>query len=344
LNEINSKDRRIHDQIGNVLFSKRYKTAASPSAPQPLPKSDEARNLTLDDIVNTQDTDDVFENVKRIGGGGCSQVYSGYMKSSGLKVAIKEMSLEEWYEEDLVMEIEMMKTSKHENIVNYIDSYLHDEYTLWVVMEFMSGGSLDTLINCYPVIRLAEKEIIFICLQVLKALEYIHSLHRIHRDIKSGNILISNKGKVKLADFGFVVQLTEEKKKRTSSVGTDYWKAPEVIRGELYDMKVDIWSMGILCREMMEGEPPFFDLPQLQAIQCIVSRGIPRVKDPSHWSPEFIDFQRACFVDRPIDRPSSSALLRHPVFENVVDCTDSILSLMRKSQKVQDEIMRGKRY
>lgn len=94
-------------------------------------------------------------------------------------------------------------------------------------------------------------------------MEYIHSLHRIHRDIKSDNILLNLNGDIKLADFGYTVQLTEKKKNRNTTIGTPYWEAPEVITGENYDTKVDIWSLGIMAMEMAEGEPPYMDLPPL---------------------------------------------------------------------------------
>eukprot|EP01126_Amoeba_proteus_P063062 TRINITY_DN864_c0_g1_i10.p1 TRINITY_DN864_c0_g1~~TRINITY_DN864_c0_g1_i10.p1 ORF type:complete len:188 (-),score=42.97 TRINITY_DN864_c0_g1_i10:776-1339(-) len=183
------------------------------------------------------------------------------------------MKLGENYEEDLITEITMMKTLSHPNIVKYIDSYIVEK-KLWVVMEFMGGGSLTDILELFPHLQMSESEIAQIMLESLKALEYIHRMHRIHRDIKSDNILLDTTGSVKLADFGYTVQLTEAKNKRSTTIGTPYWEAPEVITGDPYDSKVDIWSLGIMAIEMAEGEPPYMDLPPLTV--CFSPPPIPK--------------------------------------------------------------------
>ena len=105
----------------------------------------------------------------------------------------------------------------------------------------------------------SEAQIAFVCKMCLKGLSYLHRHHRLHRDIKSDNILIDLDGNVKLADLGFAIGLTPERSRRTSVVGTPYWMAPELIRGLEYDSKVDVWSLGITVIEMAEGEPPLMD-------------------------------------------------------------------------------------
>lgn len=98
----------------------------------------------------------------------------------------------------------------------------------------------------------------------MAGLSYIHSKHRIHRDIKSDNILIGDGGSVKIADFGYAAQLSKSRAKRQTIVGTPYWMAPELIRGVDYDSKVDIWSLGIMLMELLEGEPPYMSYPPLR--------------------------------------------------------------------------------
>ncbi|NXH59302.1 PAK3 kinase, partial [Rhabdornis inornatus] len=127
---------------------------------------------------------------------------------------------------------------------------LHKE--LWLVMEYMDGGSL------YDAIRethMAEAEIAVVSRECLQGLDFLHSKQVIHRDIKSHNILLGLCGSVKLADFGLTAQLTTGQRKRISPVGTTYWMAPEIFTSKPYGPKVDIWSFGIMGIEMAEGAP-----------------------------------------------------------------------------------------
>jgi serine/threonine protein kinase len=132
-----------------------------------------------------------------------------------------------------------------------------------MVMEYMDVGALTDLIGEEPQFRMTEPEIARVACDVLTALAFLHAADRIHRDVKSDNILINSRGEIKLADFGRAAQLTDASPKRNSVVGTPYWMAPELIRGEPYDVKVDIWSFGIVLIEMAEGEPPYMDLSAL---------------------------------------------------------------------------------
>jgi serine/threonine protein kinase len=146
----------------------------------------------------------------------------------------------------------------------------------------------------------------------LRALRYIHRSHRIHRDIKSDNILLNSKGEVKIADFGYAAQLTEEKNKRRTVVGTPYWMAPELIRGHDYGTKVDIWSTGIMLMEMIEGEPPYLEYPPLRALFLITTKGIPPIQKPDLFSNDLIDFYDKC-LEKDVDkRPEADYLLEHP--------------------------------
>lgn len=198
-----------------------------------------------------------------------------------------------------------MKTSDHPNIVKYHDSFLVNN-SLWVVMEFMDGGCLTDILEEYDTVPLSESQIAYICRETLNGLAYIHSLDRIHRDIKSDNLLLNMDGKISIADFGYAAQLKGNKEKRTTIVGTPYWMAPELIRGQEYTAKVfpplstlsllahtskvDIWSLGIMIMEMAEGDPPYMEFPPLRALFLITTKGIPGLRDPDSWSSEFSDF------------------------------------------------------
>eukprot|EP01126_Amoeba_proteus_P019671 TRINITY_DN2019_c0_g1_i4.p1 TRINITY_DN2019_c0_g1~~TRINITY_DN2019_c0_g1_i4.p1 ORF type:complete len:258 (+),score=56.45 TRINITY_DN2019_c0_g1_i4:841-1614(+) len=240
------------------------------------------------------------------------------------------MNLVDSYEEDLVTEIAMMKTLSHPNIVKYIDSYIVEQ-KLWVVMEFMGGGSLTDILDLFPNLQMTESEIALIMLECLKALEYIHRMHRIHRDIKSDNILLDTNGSVKLADFGYTVQLTEAKNKRNTTIGTPYWEAPEVITGDPYDSKVDIWSLGIMAIEMAEGEPPYMDLPPLTALRLIVVDGIPPLV--KQVSSEFNTFIDMCLEIGVTARATSQELLRHPFILKACS-KDDMKRLIRRSKQI----------
>ncbi|XP_048145638.1 serine/threonine-protein kinase PAK 3-like [Corvus hawaiiensis] len=171
------------------------------------------------------------------------------------------MALQEEMSEELaVNEIVVMRDSRNPNIVTYLDSYLVDG-ELWLAMEFMDGG---TLYDVLGAVYLEEGQIGAVCRECLQGLHFLHSRRVIHRDVKSCNILVSMDGSVKLADFGLCAQLTPERDKCSSSVGTPSWMAPEVVRGEAYGPKVDIWSLGIVGLEMVEGEAPYQREPRLR--------------------------------------------------------------------------------
>jgi len=215
----------------------------------------------------------------------------------------------------VINEIILMQECRHRAIVNFIDSYLVDE-ALWVVMEFMDGRDLTAVIEaCFP---FEEKLIATICKEVLEALKHLHAKNIIHRDIKSDNVMMSSDGRVKLTDFGFGAQLSPEQEKRRTVVGTPYWMCPEVIKGEPYGVKADIWSLGIMALEMVDGQPPYMEAPPLRALFLIVSKGRPDFKNPDLMSPEFKHFVQQCTISSVDERPTSNELLKHPFFRQVV--------------------------
>eukprot|EP00605_Chrysophyceae_sp_TOSAG23-4_P001061 GSChrysophyteH1.ASY1.ANO1.1166.1 assembled CDS len=151
----------------------------------------------------------------------------------------------------------------------------------------------------------------YVCKGMLQGLAFLHRQYRLHRDIKSDNVLVNFDGDVKLADFGFAINLTAEESRRTSVVGTPYWMAPELIKGTRYDSKVDIWSLGITLMEMAEGEPPLLKEQPLRALLMITINPPPKLKS-NNWSPAIIHFLSRCLEPNPDRRTSAEQLLMHP--------------------------------
>jgi len=292
-----------------VIVRNPYEQIPAPQRPIELPEKELLPN-TLSTLVEKGNPNELFMNLTEIGDGTFGVVYMGIDVRNLNKVAIKKLDLDDNDEQDLIAEIGMMKTLEHNNIVKYLESYLYKD-NLWVVMEYMSGGCLTDILEIFRYIRLTEPQISYIMRESLQAVAHVHSLHCIHRDIKSDNILVDFEGNIKLADFGYTVQLTKHRSQRDTTIGTPYWEAPEVITGEGYNEKVDVWSLGIMALEMAEGEPPYMDLPPLMALRLIIIDGIPPLSEES-WSEDFKDFLDRSLKIKSEDRSAASELLRHP--------------------------------
>jgi hypothetical protein len=265
----------------------------------------------LSELVPKGDPKDHYRYISIIGQGAFGEVYYAKHLQNEKDVAIKRMLVNPKNRIHLASEIYLQReTSEHPNIVRYIDGYLQDHH-LSVVLEYMEAGNLTGVLELFPDVMLPEPHMAYILLQTLKGLGFLHSLRRIHRDIKSDNILMTMGGKIKLADFGFAAQLTEKQAARNTVIGTPYWMAPEVIEAIDYDEKIDIWSLGIMVREMLEGVPPYMDLPSAKALFLIITKGLPPLKR-SDVSPLMVDFLDFTLKMDPHDRPDSMALLQHP--------------------------------
>ena len=288
--------------------------ADSKAGPAPRPRQRPRQSITnaeivvrLQQICNAQDPTKKYRNLVKIGQGASGGVYTAFEVGTNKCVAIKQMNLEQQPKKDLIInEILVMKDSKHKNIVNFMDSFLV-KGDLWVVMEYMEGGSLTDVVTFN---MMSEGQISAVCRETLHGLQFLHSKGVIHRDIKSDNVLLSMDGNIKLTDFGFCAQINESHMKRTTMVGTPYWMAPEVVTRKEYGRKIDIWSLGIMAIEMIEGEPPYLTESPLRALWLIATNGTPTIKEEHNLTPVFRDFLHFALKVDPEKRASAHDLLK----------------------------------
>ncbi|XP_068031948.1 serine/threonine-protein kinase PAK 3-like [Anomalospiza imberbis] len=248
-----------------------------------------------------------YTELENIGSGTFGDVCRALDTATGGEVALKKINLQGLiWKEGTFNELMVMKMNKHPNIVNYLKSYLVGEQ-LWLVMEYMDGGTLSDVISKT---HMSEREIAAISQECLQGLDFLHSNHVIHRDVRSSNILLRTDGSVKLADFGLFAQHTPEQSRWSSVAGTSGWMAPEVVTGQAYGPKVDIGSFGIVGIEMVEREVPYWNetpvLPQL----LIATRGTPKLQQPNRFSPCLRDFLSCCLQTDEARRWSAKELLQ----------------------------------
>lgn len=260
----------------------------------------------LHKIVSPGDPTKKYRQLIKIGQGASGGVYTAFEVGTNKCVAIKQMNLEQQPKKDLIInEILVMKDSTNKNVVNFMDSFLV-KGDLWVVMEYMEGGSLTDVVTFN---MMSEGQIAAVCRETLNGLQFLHSRGVIHRDIKSDNVLLSMEGAIKLTDFGFCAQINEGAMKRTTMVGTPYWMAPEVVTRKEYGRKVDIWSLGIMAIEMIEGEPPYLTESPLRALYLIATNGTPKIKDEATLTQCFKEWLALALKVDPEKRASAFDLL-----------------------------------
>ena len=264
-----------------------------PPPPPPLP----SRNTVNFKMVQAfefnktiTDPRTCFTDFVQLGQGASGIVYSAVDDrpgpTKGRKVALKYCDLKEL--EELKTEIAMQSLSSHPNVVNFLEAFRTRTHVV-IALELMTGGMLTSL--CEPGVRVCdEPHVTYVLKCALQALSFMHRQHRVHRDIKSDNILVDFDGRVKIADFGFAASFTRDTAKRTSVVGTPFWMAPELIKSQSYDCKVDVWSLAITALEMCDGEPPLMREPVMRALFLITVNDAPTVSNPDAWSPTFNHF------------------------------------------------------
>jgi serine/threonine protein kinase len=249
-------------------------------------------------------TKDDFELLDQLGKGAYGTVFKALDKRTGKIVAVKIVALQsDWL--PLLKEVNMIISLNHPSIVNYY-CWFFNEGCLWLVMEFCDGGSLSDVMSTLKR-PLDETELSAVLQGVLRSLDYVHSLNRVHRDIKSGNLLVTSEGVVKLCDFGVSAQLDDALSRTGTRIGSPYWMAPEVITSQGHNTKADIWSFGITALELFNGVPPLWDIQPMTALLAVPKNPPPAAPDSA--SDRFKTFIQKTLVKDPEQRPSASELL-----------------------------------
>uniref|UniRef100_A0A8C1W2K5 non-specific serine/threonine protein kinase n=1 Tax=Cyprinus carpio TaxID=7962 RepID=A0A8C1W2K5_CYPCA len=264
---------------------------------------------------------DIWEIIGELGDGAFGKVYKAQNKETGALAAAKVIETKSEEElEDYMVEIDILASCNHQYIVKLLDAFFYDN-KLSIMIEFCPGGAVDaTMLELDR--GLEEPQIRVICKQILEALQYLHSMKIIHRDLKAGNILLTLDGDIKLADFGVSAKNTKTLQRRDSFIGTPYWMAPEVVMCETmkdapYDYKADIWSLGITLIEMAQIEPPHHELNPMRVLLKIAKSEPPTLEKPAKWSMEFKDFLKKALDRNPETRPTAAQLLDHPFVSSV---------------------------
>jgi len=300
------------------------------------------------DLAHLRSPEGIFELVELVGNGTYGQVFKGRHVKTGQLAAIKVMDVTEEDEEEIKLEINMLKKySEHRNIATYYGAFINKtpagtDDQLWLVMEYCGAGSVTDLVKAKKGTSLPEEWIAYICREILKGLQHLHKNRVIHRDIKGQNVLLTENADVKLVDFGVSAQLDKTIGRRNTFIGTPYWMAPEVIACEqnaksTYDYRSDIWSLGITAIEMAEGSPPLCDMHPMRALFLIPRNPAPRLRDKK-WTAKFHSFVEQSLVKNFHNRPGTEALLKHPFIAQLVDVEER-----RTKIHIKDHIDQTKR-
>ncbi|KAB7496320.1 Traf2 and NCK-interacting protein kinase [Armadillidium nasatum] len=315
-------------------------------------------NCSLDDIdLNAlKDPAGIFDLIEVVGNGTYGQVYKGRHTKTGQLAAIKVMDVTEDEEEEIKLEINVLKKySHHRNIATYYGAFIKKsppgkDDQLWLVMEYCGAGSVTDLVKSTKGQSLKEEWIAYISREILRGLQHLHFNKVIHRDIKGQNVLLTDNAEVKLVDFGVSAQLDRTIGRRNTFIGTPYWMAPEVIACDenpdaTYDNRSDLWSLGITALEMAESQPPLCDMHPMRALFLIPRNSPPRFKSGKKWSKRFHSFIESVLVKDYHQRPYTDQLLKHPFIKDQtterqvrIQLKDHIDRCKKHKQKDREEV------
>ncbi|EGC35711.1 hypothetical protein DICPUDRAFT_151903 [Dictyostelium purpureum] len=259
------------------------------------------------DLIDTErDVKKLYKNLKQIGSGGFGSVFLAKSTVDKCEIAIKKIAhVSAKAQRTNLNEIGFLNFCKHPNIVSYLRSHLVDDQ-IWIAMEYMQGGTLTEAAHGHS---FNESCIAYVARGMLEGLQYLHQHNTVHRDIKSGNIMMTIEGKIKIVDFGLCVDANE--RKLVHMAGSPFWMSPEMIRGEGYSCPTDIWSFAICLLELANGEPPHRK-SSLTAMFTTATEGCAGLDRPERWTPSFTDFLNMCLQMDPTKRATATELLKHP--------------------------------
>lgn len=242
-----------------------------------------------------------YDIVKRIAVGGFARVFEVKRKSDNKICALKYVEVSSQKErENVLNEVGIMMKCKTDTVVECYETFEYKK-RLWIFLEMLNGGAITPFLE-EQAHKLSENICKYIAYRVMLGLKFLHDQGIMHRDIKSDNILVTMDGEVKLADFGYAIQLKTKDEARNSKVGTICWMAPEMILGQnSYNNKVDVWSFGIFLVELAVGEPPYINEKQVRVLFNIANNPAPTI-EKGHWSDEFCDFVDCCLKKDPEER------------------------------------------
>jgi serine/threonine protein kinase len=286
-------------------------------------QSKRARNLQI-----TTDKSADIAILSLLGEGSFGAVYKAQHQPTGAIVAVKVIPHGNRPtardNSKILDEIEILSRCDSPYIVGYFECFFKPALIdkpgeMWIVMEYCEGGSMIDLLEAAAGTQIPEDCVRAVCASIVLGLEYLHGVANVcHRDVKCGNVLLTDDGHVKLADFGVSAELTNTINKRKTTVGSPYWMAPEVLGDTHYDGRADVWSLGITAIEIAEGAPPHASLNPMRAISLIPNKPAPTLADPDHWSPEMLDFVKCCCEKDPSQRSDSAQLASHPFVKQEV--------------------------
>uniref|UniRef100_M3Z9A2 non-specific serine/threonine protein kinase n=1 Tax=Nomascus leucogenys TaxID=61853 RepID=M3Z9A2_NOMLE len=292
----------------------------------------EKKKKQYEHVKRDLNPEDFWEIIGELGDGAFGKVYKAQNKETSVLAAAKVIDTKSEEElEDYMVEIDILASCDHPNIVKLLDAFYY-ENNLWILIEFCAGGAVDAVM--LELERpLTESQIQVVCKQTLDALNYLHDNKIIHRDLKA-------------ADFGVSAKNTRTIQRRDSFIGTPYWMAPEVVMCETskdrpYDYKADVWSLGITLIEMAEIEPPHHELNPMRVLLKIAKSEPPTLAQPSRWSSNFKDFLKKCLEKNVDARWTTSQLLQHPFV--TIDSNKPIRELIAEAKaEVTEEVEDGK--